>query len=126
MKANVQYNGYHLCSYYFTECAYADLARTRQLLTAVPAVAVEVVSLIDEGPSRAQVTADSAQDHPGQKRLAAVSGAAVYLRWRRLTYFLCGRYRQEARIRRVDRVKERGGIPLRDLFFLFFCLMFRF
>ena len=49
MKANVQYNGYHLCSYYFTECAYADLARTRQLLTAVPAVAVEVVSLIDEG-----------------------------------------------------------------------------
>ncbi|KAH7983977.1 hypothetical protein HPB52_015947 [Rhipicephalus sanguineus] len=49
VKANVQYNGYHLCSYYFTECAYADLARTRQLLTAVPAIAVEVVSLIDEG-----------------------------------------------------------------------------
>ncbi|KAH7961458.1 hypothetical protein HPB52_009235 [Rhipicephalus sanguineus] len=48
MKANVQYNGYHLCSYYFTECAYADLARTRQLLTAVPAFAVEEVSLIDE------------------------------------------------------------------------------
>ncbi|KAH7982344.1 hypothetical protein HPB52_004148 [Rhipicephalus sanguineus] len=94
------YNG---CSDCFTESAYTGPARTRLLLTAVPAVAVEVMSLIDEGmspsvsgtldfmlrsssatslnvtyiksifkdPSRPQITADSAQDHPGQNSVAA-------------------------------------------------------
>ncbi|KAH7973300.1 hypothetical protein HPB52_023365 [Rhipicephalus sanguineus] len=44
----IKQNGYHLCSDYFTECACADPARTRQL-TDVSAVAVEMVPLIDEG-----------------------------------------------------------------------------
>ncbi|KAH7969767.1 hypothetical protein HPB52_021735 [Rhipicephalus sanguineus] len=58
-------NGYHLCSYHFTESAYANLAKTRLLWTAVPTFEEEVGSPIDEGPSRAEATDTSAQDHPG-------------------------------------------------------------
>lgn len=69
------YNGYRLCSDHFAENAYADPAKTRLLWTAVPTAAVEVGSPIDEGPSRAEATAGSAQDHPaGQKSVVQVVG----------------------------------------------------
>lgn len=43
------YNGYRLCSDHFAESAFANPAKTRLLWTAVPTVAVEVGSPIDEG-----------------------------------------------------------------------------
>ncbi|XP_049271422.1 uncharacterized protein LOC125758372 [Rhipicephalus sanguineus] len=70
------YNGYRLCSDHFAESAFANPAKTRLLWTAVPTVAVEVGSPIDEGPSLAEATAAAAQEHPRQKSIAQIADSS--------------------------------------------------
>uniref|UniRef100_A0A224YAD5 52 kD repressor of inhibitor of protein kinase n=1 Tax=Rhipicephalus zambeziensis TaxID=60191 RepID=A0A224YAD5_9ACAR len=67
------YNGCRLCSEHFAESAFANPAKRRLLWTAVPTVAVEVKSPIDEGTSLAEATAAAAQYHPGQKSSAQIA-----------------------------------------------------